>query len=116
MGDPIRIRQAISQIVENAIRYSDSTLNVGIHAWQQHQKVFCSVTDRGFGIAEDELDQIWDRMWRSTDERVRNIPGGGVGLTYTRTVIERHGGSIWVDSTYGEGSTFTLVLPLVQER
>jgi two-component system sensor histidine kinase VicK len=116
MGDPTRIKQAIVHIVENSIRYSDSMMNVGIHAWQQHQKVFCSVTDRGFGIANEELDQIWDRMWRSTDERVRNIPGGGVGLTYTKTVIERHGGNIWVDSRFDEGSTFTFVLPLVQER
>lgn len=116
MGDPERIRQAIAHIVENAIRYSGSTLNVGIHAWQQQQQVFCAVTDRGFGIAEEEQDQIWDRMWRSADERVRNIPGGGVGLTYTKTIIERHGGRIWVDSKFDEGSTFTFVLPLVQER
>lgn len=116
MGDPHRIKQSIAHIVENAIRYSGSMLNVGIHAWQQHQKVFCSVTDRGYGIAEDDADKIWDRMWRSSDEQVRGIPGGGVGLTYTKTVIERHGGSIWVDSKFNEGSTFTFVLPLVHER
>jgi two-component system phosphate regulon sensor histidine kinase PhoR len=116
MGDPERIKQAIYHLVDNAIQYSEPQSNVVVHAWQQGNLVFCSIADRGLGIAEHEIDQIWDRLWRSANERVRNIPGGGVGLTYVRTIIKRHGGDISVESTPGEGTTFTFVLPLATEE
>lgn len=114
MGDATRIKQALLHLVENAILYSPSESNVVIHAWQQNvQELRCSVADRGIGIAEGELDLIWDRMWRSSDERVQAIPGGGIGLKYTRTIIERHGGEIWVESQLNEGTVFTFRLPLL---
>ncbi|MBL1133782.1 MAG: PAS domain-containing protein [Chloroflexi bacterium] len=116
MGDPARLKQAIHHLLENAILYSHSGSNVGIHAWQQQDRVFGAVIDRGFGISADDLIQIWDRMWRSPDDRVRAISGGGIGLTYVRTIIQRHGGNISVESKLNEGSTFTFVLPLADER
>jgi signal transduction histidine kinase len=115
MGDPDRVKQAVVHLVDNALQYSPPGSNVGIHAWQQGTRVFCSVADRGFGIDEAELGQIWDRMWRSSDERVRAIPGGGIGLTYVRTILQRHGGMIWVESELNEGTTFTFVLSCVEE-
>ncbi|MBI5931655.1 MAG: PAS domain-containing protein [Chloroflexi bacterium] len=116
MGDPSRLQQAIYHLLENAIFYSHNGSNVGIHAWQQQDRVFCSVIDRGFGISTEDLTQIWDRMWRSPDERVRAISGGGIGLTYVRTIIQRHGGTVSVESKLDEGTTFTFVLPLADER
>jgi signal transduction histidine kinase len=116
MGDPMRLKQAIHHLIDNAIQYSPADSNVGIHAWQQQKRVFCSIVDRGFGISTDDLTQIWDRMWRSPDERVRAINGGGIGLTYVRTIIQRHGGTISVESKLNEGTTFTFLLPLAEER
>jgi signal transduction histidine kinase len=116
MGDPERIKRAIYHVIDNAIQYSSSESNVGIHAWQQGNKVFCSIADRGFGMIEGDLEKIWDRMWRSTDERVMAIPGGGIGLTYVRTIIRRHGGSISAESRFNEGTTITFMLPLVAEK
>lgn len=115
MGDSARIKLAIYHLLDNAIQYSNPYYNVGIHAWQQQNQVMCSVVDQGIGIDEYELDQVWDRMWRSSDERVRTIPGGGLGLTYVRTIIKRHGGDISVDSKLDSGTTFTFVLPLIAE-
>ncbi len=69
------------------------------------------MADRGFGISDDEIDQIFDRMYRSRDQRVRDMAGGGLGLTLAKTIIERLGGDLWASSNLGEGSTFTFVLP-----
>jgi signal transduction histidine kinase len=114
IGDPRRIQHALRCLIENGMRYSPPGSNVAIHAWQEDAQVYCSVGDQGIGIHPDDLDKIWDRLWRSDDERVRAIHGGGIGLTFARAIIERHGGHIWVESEPEVGTTFTFVLPLAQ--
>lgn len=114
MGDPERLQLAIYHLLHNAIIYSYEEQNIAIHAWGDESELFCSVADQGMGIAENELELVFDRMYRSRDERVLAIPGGGLGLTVARTIIKRHGGEIWVSSTLDEGTTFTFVLPAVQ--
>ncbi len=112
MGDHDRLAQAIYNILNNAITYSLPEQTVAIHAWGDDYDVYCSVADQGIGIIDDELELIFDRMYRSRDERVRNMPGGGLGLTLARTIINRHGGDIWAASNLGQGSTITFVLPI----
>jgi signal transduction histidine kinase len=114
MGDPQRLHLVIYHLLHNAIIYSRPEDNIVIHAWGDENEVYCSVADQGIGIADSELELIFDRMYRSRDEQVRNIPGGGLGLTIARTIIRRHGGDIWASSNLGVGSTFTFVLPVVQ--
>lgn len=116
IGDPLWLRQAIYHLLHNAILYSHAEQSVAIHAWQDAELVFCSVADQGIGIMANEIELIFDRMFRSNDEYVRDLPGGGLGLTMTRTIIVRHGGDISVDSTYGEGSTFMFWLPLAERQ
>lgn len=111
MGDPDRLQAVVRGLLHNAISYGRSENMIVIHAWEQEREVYCSVADRGIGIDDSELDLVFDRLYRSTDERVRDIPGGGLGLTLARTILRRHGGDIWVASNLGEGSTFTFVLP-----
>lgn len=113
MGDPDRLHLVIYHLLHNAIIYSHQEKTVAIHAWGDEQEVYCSVADQGIGIADNELELIFDRMYRSRDEYVRETPGGGLGLTFARTIINRLGGSIWASSNLGEGSTFTFVLPAV---
>jgi signal transduction histidine kinase len=113
MGDPDRLHLVIFHLLQNAVMYSLPERSIAIHAWGDEHEVYCSVADRGFGIADDELELIFDRMYRSRDERVRELPGGGIGLTLARTIITRHGGDIWASSNLGAGSTFTFVLPTV---
>jgi two-component system, OmpR family, sensor histidine kinase ResE len=114
MGDPDRIQTAIYNVLHNAILYSNPEQSVAIHAWGDDQEAYVSVADRGIGISDDELELIFDRLYRSRDERVRDTPGGGLGLTMARTIITRHGGDIWAVSNLGVGSTFTFVLPAVR--
>jgi PAS domain S-box-containing protein len=115
MGDRKRLKMVIYQLLHNAIIYSPPEQSIAIHTWGDMREVYCSVADRGIGIADNELELIFDRMYRSQDEHVRDLPGGGLGLTIARTIIDRHGGDIWATSNYGEGSTFTFVLPAVEQ-
>jgi signal transduction histidine kinase len=114
VGDPQRLRQMFTHLLENAARYSYPDSNVVIHAWQDGTKVYCTVGDEGIGISYADQAHVWDRMWRSADERVRSVPGGGIGLTFARAVVERHGGRIWLDSEPAFGTTVTVMLPLAE--
>lgn len=114
MGDDDRMELAIYNLLHNAIIYSHPEQTVAVHAWGDTHDAYCAVADQGIGIADDELDLVFDRMYRSRDERVREIPGGGLGLTLARTIIRRHGGDIWASSNLNAGSTFTFVLPTVE--
>ena len=112
MGDPARLRQVVVNLLLNAIQYSEPEQPIAIHAFEYGNQVRCTVGDRGIGIHENELDQVFDRLYRSPDEAVRKTQGGGIGLTMARVILRRHGGSIAVSSVYGEGSTFIFTLPL----
>jgi signal transduction histidine kinase len=112
MGDPRRLKQVIYNLVHNAILYSQPEQPIAIHAFEDGREVHCSVADRGIGIAKNELDQIFDRLHRAQDDTVRNLPGGGIGLTMARAILQRHGGTIRAESVHGQGSTLIFTLPL----
>lgn len=114
MGDPARLRMVVYNLMHNAIIYSLPEGTVAVHAWGDERDIYCSIADRGIGISDDELELIFDRMYRSRDERVREIHGGGLGLTVAQTIIKRHGGDIWASSNVEAGSTFTFALPVVE--
>lgn len=114
MGDAERLQMVVQNLLHNAILYSHPEQTIVIHAWETDEDVYCSVADRGIGVADDELDLIFDRMYRSRDERVRDLPGGGLGLTMAKTIITRHGGDLWASSNLNAGSTFTFYLPTVR--
>ncbi|MDQ7025368.1 MAG: ATP-binding protein [Anaerolineae bacterium] len=114
MGDPVRLQLVVFNILQNAIIYSAPESNVAIHGWGDENEIYCSIADRGFGIIDTELELVFDRMYRSRDERVTDIHGGGIGLTVAKTILKRHGGDLWASSNIDEGSTFTFVLPAVE--
>ncbi|QPC81528.1 HAMP domain-containing histidine kinase [Phototrophicus methaneseepsis] len=114
MGDPERLEIVIENMLQNAILYSHAQHPVAIHAWGDEAELYCSVADQGIGIHDDEIESIFDRMYRSEDEQLQDIPGHGLGLTVARTIIRRHGGDMWASSNYGEGTVVTFLLPVVQ--
>jgi signal transduction histidine kinase len=118
MGDSERLQMTIYNLLHNAVMYSPPEHAIAIHAWgdDDDHEAYCSVADRGIGIADDEIELIFDRLYRSRDEQVRDLPGGGLGLTMAKTIISRHGGAIWASSNLGVGSTFTFVLPTARQR
>ncbi|MFV0440000.1 MAG: sensor histidine kinase [Lachnospirales bacterium] len=110
--DKLKMFSAISNIVENAIKYTGNGGSVKINTIADHQFVYISVKDTGVGIEEHELDNIFTRFYRVDDSRNRETGGTGLGLSIAHSVILLHNGSIRVNSVVGEGSLFLVRLPL----
>jgi PAS domain S-box-containing protein len=107
-GDYRRLVQVLSNLVGNAIKFTDAGGAVRVSASAAREVVVFSVSDTGCGIAPDNLPHVFDRFWQGRrDGRV----GLGLGLAIARGVVEAHGGRIWVESSPGEGSTFLFTMP-----
>jgi two-component system sensor histidine kinase KdpD len=108
-------RKVIAHIVQNADLYSAPGEPITIRAEEKDGFVVFSVTDRGPGIEEPEISEIFDRFYRGKNQRHR-IPGTGMGLPIAKAIVEAHGGTIQVTSRKGEGSVFSFTFPIDGER
>lgn len=118
LGDRDRLIQVITNILSNAIKFTPLQGKITIKAvlkdTPSHQiEVF--VTDTGIGIPAADLGLVFEKFRRSGDVLTNNSQGTGLGLAITRQIIQYHGGSIWAESTLGQGSTFTFTLPLTKQ-
>ena len=111
-GDPSLLERALLNLLNNAIKYSDENTRVNVAIRLENGRVACSVQDEGFGIPETALDKIFDRHFRFASHNHADIPGSGLGLSFVKSVMEKHNASIDVKSKEGEGSTFSIRLPL----
>ena len=100
-------------LVENAIKYNKDEGWVKVELDADHQYFSIKVIDTGIGIPEDSLDHIYERFYRVDKSRSREIGGTGLGLSIARNAVLMHRGSIDVQSTLGEGTTFTVRIPLI---
>lgn len=110
LADPKILRQAVVNLVSNAIKYSPSNTPVEVRLIQNGIRVSVSVQDYGIGIVPEDLKHLGEAFYRGTN--VTNIPGTGLGLLITQQAIELHGGSLEIDSEIGKGTTATIHLPL----
>ncbi|MFF2296793.1 sensor histidine kinase [Arthrobacter bambusae] len=110
-ADPLRLGQALDNLVSNAIKYSPDGGLVTIKAERSDGWVQLEVKDTGMGMTMDESTRIFTRFFRTNAARQAAIPGVGLGLSITKSIVERHGGSISCSSEPGSGSTFTVALP-----
>jgi len=108
--DPNAVAQALVNLIDNAVKYSDEDRYVAVRLFVSETQVIVEVEDRGAGIAADELGQIFDPFYRS--QRPRGKGGHGLGLYLVQHIMEAHAGSIEVDSELGNGSVFRLVFPV----
>ena len=108
-ADRNRIRQITANLLDNAIKYSRLGGSIEISAHEDGSFAVIEVTDQGIGIAPEEINQIWDRLYRG--DRSRTKRGLGLGLSLVRAIVEAHGGKVNVDSRLDEGSTFSVMLP-----
>ncbi|HCN21274.1 MAG TPA: diguanylate cyclase [Arthrobacter bacterium] len=111
-ADPLRIGQALDNLVSNAIKYSPDGGTVTISAAGSADWVKLVVQDTGMGMAPEDAAKVFRRFFRAESAREAAIPGAGLGLSITKTILERHGGSIACASDLGGGSTFTMTLPV----
>ncbi|CAE7458919.1 phoR [Symbiodinium pilosum] len=105
------LERAFVNLLTNAIKYSPPDTTISIDLKIKDSKVHVIFKDQGYGIPAEELPHIFEPFFRSSEKRLAENRGAGLGLRFVKTVIERHTGSISVTSTWGEGTTFELVLP-----
>ncbi|MFB8027833.1 sensor histidine kinase [Streptomyces sp. NPDC056465] len=115
-ADPVRLRQAIGNLVSNAVRHTPPGGRVTLRAYAtgpggDDDETVVEVADTGCGIAPEDLPHVFDRFWRAEKSRSRRTGGSGLGLAIVRKLVEAHGGTTGVASTVGHGSVFTLRLP-----
>ncbi|RME86606.1 MAG: HAMP domain-containing protein [Anaerolineae bacterium] len=114
-ADDDRIIQVLTNLLDNARRYTPSGGTVTLRAVQSGKEVRITVQDTGIGIPPEHLPHIFDRFYRVDASRSRRAGGSGIGLTIARHLVEAHGGRIWVESEVGKGSAFTFTLPIAGE-
>jgi two-component system phosphate regulon sensor histidine kinase PhoR len=110
-GDALRIQQAFSNLLDNAIKYGGDARDVEIELIEESDAGVVRITDHGDGIPESERSKIFRRFYRIDKSRSQEIPGSGLGLAITKHLILQHGGSIDVESERGKGATFIVRLP-----
>lgn len=115
-GDQTKLQQAFSNLIDNAIKYSPEDTVIKIKLYKKGKNAVVDITDQGIGISEADQAHIFDRFYRVDKARSRGSGGTGLGLSIVDNIIKQHGGTISVKSALGEGSTFTVELPISQQQ
>lgn len=111
LADPVRLRQAVGNLVSNAVRHTPRGGQVVLTTRTHDRDVVIEVADTGTGIASGDLPHVLERFWRAERSRNRHTGGSGLGLAIVRKIVEAHGGAVGVTSVPGESTVFTTRLP-----
>lgn len=110
-ADPVHIANSLSNLIENAVKYSGTDVCIRIEAEKNDHTLILRIIDNGLGIPADEQKRIFEKFYRASNVTRRNLPGIGLGLSYVKMIIEAHGGTVGVTSSSERGTQFTLTLP-----
>lgn len=116
LGDHDRLEQVIGNLLDNALRYTESGKSIYVRTFAETDYAITEIQDEGRGIPKEDLDQLTKRFYRVNKSRTRNDGGTGLGLAIAKHIIERHGGSIHFTSEVGHGTTVSVGLPLLPEE
>jgi signal transduction histidine kinase len=111
-ADPVLLRRALSNLLENAAKYSDAPAAIGLAASARDGRLSLEVRDRGIGIDPADLSRLFTPFFRTDRSRARGTGGTGLGLALAKRITEAHGGTIGVESSPGEGTSVTIALPV----
>ena len=114
-GDRDRLVQVVSNLVNNAVKYSPEGGTVTLTSRAEGGYALITVADTGLGIPPDEIGHVFERFRRVRSGAAQSIAGTGLGLTIVKQIVEMHGGKIWVESAVGHGSAFHFTIPLAAE-
>lgn len=116
-ADVDKVSQILSNLLSNAVKYTPDGGAIHLQVTRQSDEIVICVKDDGPGIPRDQWDQIFDRFSQlSATQYIRDLPGVGLGLFIVKQIVERHGGRVWVDSELGEGSCFSVALPIARSE
>ena len=114
-GDRDLLSQAVANLLSNAVRYTPEGGSINLRVGRRDGYAFVAVTDTGVGISEEDLNKVFSRFWRADGAR-QSVGGGlGIGLALVKEVVDQHRGNVTVESVLGEGSTFTMNIPLASD-
>ena len=113
-ADKALLYQAVYNLVENAIKYTPEERSVSVSVHGEGNDVLFKVKDSGIGISEEDQEQLFEKFFRSSSREARAQTGTGLGLAIVRSIAEKHGGRVWVESELGKGSIFRLQIPIKQ--
>ena len=111
-ADPDRMGQVLGNLIRNALRHVSAGGRIDLIAEHAPSGIALKVKDNGAGIAVDDLPRIFDRFYRADQSRMAGDGESGLGLTIAKSIVEAHGGTLTVESVFGEGATFTMMLPV----
>lgn len=114
--DRTALSQAVTNLVDNAIKYSGDSRKISVRASLEEQAVAITVEDFGIGIKKEDIPRLFERFYRGGDELTRAVKGSGLGLTLVREIVAAHRGKVIVESEPGKGSMFSIRLPLPQRK
>ncbi len=115
LANPLRLRQMVTNLLDNAIKYTPQGGAVRLAARAEGDQVVMTVSDGGIGIPAADQPFIFDKFYRASNARTE-FAGTGLGLSIVRSIVENHGGRVWLESKSGVGTTFTVVLPKYKEE
>lgn len=115
-ADQALLHQALYNLVENALKYTPENGKVTIKASTIEDTLVFAIEDNGIGIAPEDLPRLFEKFYRGSQREARSQHGSGLGLAIVRSIAERHGGKIWVESKLGQGSIFYMQIPLAQQK
>jgi PAS domain S-box-containing protein len=113
-GNPIRLRQMLDNLVGNAIKYTPEGGNITLELEKQGEQVILRISDNGPGVPPADQPHIFEKFYRASNVP-KGVGGSGLGLAIVKSIVDSHQGRIWVESLLGQGSTFTVVMPLSQK-
>jgi two-component system phosphate regulon sensor histidine kinase PhoR len=115
-ADPVHFRNLISNLVDNAVKYSKENLLIKISTYNTNKFIGIRIEDNGIGMSKETVRRIFEKFFRAHTGNIHNVKGFGLGLSYVKTVVDAHDGKIKVDSVLGKGSAFNLEIPLFKEQ
>jgi two-component system NtrC family sensor kinase len=115
LGNPIRLRQMLSNLINNAIKYTPVGGTITVLAHAEAGQIILQFSDTGLGIPPADLPYVFDKFYRASNVPL-DAPGTGLGLAIVKSIVENHRGRVWVDSALGHGTSFTIVLPTVDQE
>jgi len=115
IGDKIHLTNVVFNLLDNAVKYSGETPTIKVTTHNSGTSIVIEISDNGIGIKKEDQKRIFEKLFRVPTGNVHNIKGFGLGLSYVKTIIEKHHGTVSVQSEFGKGSTFTIQLPFNYE-
>ena len=113
-ADELHLTNVISNLVDNAIKYSKEQLTIHIKTFNKPNAVVISIADNGIGMSKETVKNVFEKFYRAHTGNVHDVKGFGLGMSYVKTIVDAMNGTIKVDSTLGKGTTFILEIPLAE--